>query len=268
MSEATEGNAETAVARLEGVPRVVPPDVASDSDPHDRARKFVAAAVGAEAPRAVGLALVARTCRAAATALSSSGCAVHLVGRDGASVVAGSSDDRSTRVADLAFTTGEGPELDAFRLRRPVLVADLAREAKRWPGFAHAADDAGVRALFCFPLQVGGVSLGVLDLYSDVPRVLTSDDLSLALAFSHLVVLTVLGDHSIDEDGVWEPLLDHRAEVHQAQGMVMVDLGVDLAEALLRMRAHAFQVGQPLIDIARSIIAGLVLPSAQQGDAP
>ena len=63
-----------------------------------------------------------------------------------------------------------------------------------------------------------------------------------------------------------EPVLDHRAEIHQAQGMVMVDLSVDLAEALLRMRAHAFQGGLPLIQVARAIIAGLVLPSAQAGD--
>jgi hypothetical protein len=240
---------------------VAPPDASSTSDPHERARRFVAAAAAGDDQLAAGLALVPRMCRAAVQALTMSGCAVHLVGRDGASGVAGSSDDRSTRIADIAFTTGDGPGLDAFRLRRPVLVADLARETKRWPGFAHAALAVGVGAVHCFPLQVGGISLGVLDLYADAPRVLSSDELSLALAFSHLAVLTVLGDQAIDEDGAWEPLLDHRAEIHQAQGMVMVDLGVDIPEALLRMRAHAFQAGQPLINVAREIIAGLVLPS-------
>ena len=97
---------------------------------------------------------------------------------------------------------------------------------------------------------------------------LSPDELSLALAFSHLAVLTILGDHAVDEDGEWEPLLDHRAEIHQAQGMVMVDLGIDLAEALLRMRAHAFHGGLPLIQVARAIIAGLVLPSARAGETP
>lgn len=246
---------------------MAPPDSPLASDPHERARKFVASEA-ADGHLAAELDLVPRMCRAAARALSLSGTAVHLVGRDGASGVAGSSDDRSTRIADLAFTTGDGPGLDAFRLRRPVLVADLARETGRWPGFAHIAADAGVGAVYCFPLQVGGISLGVLDLYSDEPRVLADDELSLALAFSHLAALTVLGDHAVDEDGEWEPLLDHRAEIHQAQGMVMVDLGVDLADALLRMRAHAFQGGLPLIQVARAIIAGLVLPCTQAGDVP
>lgn len=254
--------------RLEGVRRVSPLDAGSGPDPHTRARQFVAAAAGDDVYLAAGLALVPRICRAAAGALSLAGCAVHLVGRDGASGVAGSSDDRSIQIADIAFTTGDGPALDAFRLRRPVLAADLARETRRWPGFAHVACDAGVGAVFCFPLQVGGISLGVLDLYSDEPRVLEDDEVSLALAFSHLALLTVLGDHSIDEEGEWEPVLDHRAEIHQAQGMVMVDLGVDLADALLRMRAHAFQGGLPLIQVARAIIAGLVLPSTQAGDMP
>ena len=110
---------------------------------------------------------------------------------------------------------------------------------------------------------------GVLDLYGErQPRALSPDELSLALAFSHLAVLMVLGDPGIDADGEWEPALDHRAEIHQAQGMVMVDLGVDLAEALVRMRAHAFQGGLPLIQVARAVIAGLVLPSARGGETP
>lgn len=249
---------------------MAPPDAGGVEDPYDRARRFVAAAAAAadDERLAAGLALVPRMCRAAAHALSLSGCAVHLVGRDGVSGVAGSSNDRSARIADVAFTTGDGPGVEALRLRRPVLVADLATESRRWPGFAHAAADEGVRAVYCFPLQVGGVSLGVLDLYGDEPRVLTADELSLALAFSHLAVLTILGDHAVDRDGEWAPLLDHRAEIHQAQGMVMVDLGVDLAEGMLRMRAHAFQAGQPLIEVARAIIAGLVLPAAQAEESP
>ncbi len=247
---------------------MAPPGGGSGPDHAERARRFVAEAAGDGEHLESGLALVPRMCRAAARALTLSGCAVHLVGRDGASGVAGSSDDRSSRIADLAFTTGDGPGLDAYRLRRPVLVADLSRAAARGPGFADAAADVGVGAVYCFPLQVGGVSLGVLDLYGDEPRVLSPDELSLALAFSHLAVLMVLGDPGIDADGEWEPALDHRAEIHQAQGMVMVDLGVDLAEALLRMRAHAFQGGLPLIQVARAIIAGLVLPSARGGETP
>jgi len=124
--------------------------------------------------------------------------------------------------------------------------------------------------VYCFPLQVGGVILGVLDLYSERDRALDDEEVSLALAYTHLAALTILGDHALTDQGwvqgPWEPLVDHRAEIHQAQGMVMVDLGVDLAEALLRMRAHAYSEGRPLIEIAQAIIQGLELPAAGTGE--
>jgi AmiR/NasT family two-component response regulator len=54
--------------------------------------------------------------------------------------------------------------------------------------------------------------------------------------------------------------LDYRAEVARAQGMVMVDLGVGLAEALVLLRAHAFAGDVMLIDLARRVISGYRLP--------
>ncbi len=48
----------------------------------------------------------------------------------------------------------------------------------------------------------------------------------------------------------------HRPEVHQASGMVMVQLGVPIEEALARLRAHSFTVGQPLWEVARAVVAG------------
>jgi hypothetical protein len=44
--------------------------------------------------------------------------------------------------------------------------------------------------------------------------------------------------------------------------MVMVDLEVDLAEALSLMRAHAFGRGLSLLDVAREVLAGARLPSS------
>jgi AmiR/NasT family two-component response regulator len=54
--------------------------------------------------------------------------------------------------------------------------------------------------------------------------------------------------------------LDYRSEIAQAQGMVMVDLGVSLSQALVRLRAHAFAYEEPLIAVARHVIDGYVLP--------
>jgi hypothetical protein len=197
-----------------------------------------------------------RLCRAASTALDVDGCAVHLLLEDGRSGIAAVAPSAVAPLADLAFTVGEGPTLDAFTLRRPVLAGDLTQQGSRWAGFSQAAADLGVHAVLSFPLQVGGMTLGVLELYAFRPRALDDRETALALAFADLATGVVL-DGPL---GPLAPVLDHRAEVHQAQGMVMVDLRVDMREALVRMRAHAFREGIPLIDLARAIIKGSRLP--------
>jgi len=45
-----------------------------------------------------------------------------------------------------------------------------------------------------------------------------------------------------------------RAELFQAQGMVMVQLGVTIGEALVRMRAYAYAENRRLEDIARDVV--------------
>jgi hypothetical protein len=47
----------------------------------------------------------------------------------------------------------------------------------------------------------------------------------------------------------------HRAEVHQASGMVAVQLGVSVADAEARLRAHAYAVNRSVVDVARDIVA-------------
>jgi hypothetical protein len=47
-----------------------------------------------------------------------------------------------------------------------------------------------------------------------------------------------------------------RSEIHQAQGMVMVQLGTDLATAMVRLRAHAYGGGRRLGEVARDIVSG------------
>lgn len=245
------------------------PPYDGDSDP-SRYAVATARSLVRDATADTGLhgtaALLQRVCRAAAVELSLRGCAVHLLTGAGSSEVAASSDSTSARAADLAFTTGEGPCLEAFRLRRPVLAVDLQQDATRWPGFVQAALEAEVAAVFCFPVQVGGVALGALELHSDHPRSLQDRELALALAFTQLTGRALLGELGQDLESPLSPLLDHRAEIYQAQGMVMVDLGVELGEALVRMRAHAFSHGVPLIDLARSIIAGASLPVGDRAD--
>ena len=46
----------------------------------------------------------------------------------------------------------------------------------------------------------------------------------------------------------------HWAEIHQATGMVSVQLGVSLSDAFVRLRAHAFAHGRTLRFVSREIV--------------
>jgi hypothetical protein len=213
-------------------------------------------------PGADGLvSLVERLCVALTKYLSATGVAVHLMSPTGSDGVVAASSRRCKALVELEFTTGEGPSQDAFTRRRPVLIPDLrSGDGARWPGYASAGVDAGVAAVFAFPLHVGAAGLGVLDVFVDKPGSLPEQDLALILTFAQIATEILLDDPMTTSDGDLQAglasALDYRVEIYQAQGMLMVALGVGLAEALARMRAHAFSHGLPLIDLAHEVIAG------------
>ena len=167
----------------------------------------------------------------------------------------------SHELEELQFALGEGPCRDAFRSRRPSLEPDLmGRGMRRWPGYAPAANEYGVRAVFAIPLQVGAVRLGALDIYRVEVGPLSVVALSHAVTFANIAVSVLLDGQSTttgdEKVSSVDDVLAYRAEVYRAQGMVMVDLGVTVTEAMARLRAYSYAEGIPLSDIAKDIVAG------------
>jgi hypothetical protein len=191
------------------------------------------------------------------------------------------SDELAELLEDLQFSLGEGACVEAATTGRPVLVDDLhhSAEAARWPIFAAAvAERTPIRALFALPLQWGSIKLGVMDLYRLAAGGLSSAQYRDAITAAETAALMMLGQrtdpdpsrhddpahrdgHALlaadgDGDGQWlEHAVSHRAEIHQATGMVLAQLGVSATEALARLRGHAFVEQRLLIDVARDVVA-------------
>ena len=105
---------------------------------------------------------------ASVTRVSSAGVVLIMHGRSLGTVC--SSDPVAETVEEMQYTFGEGPCVDAFSSRQPVLIPDLAAvEVVRWPGFRDGALGAGIRAAFGFPILIGTVCIGALNLYHDRP---------------------------------------------------------------------------------------------------
>jgi GAF domain-containing protein len=202
--------------------------------------------------------LVTRLCAECRSALPVSGVAVALMTANGPSgVVLGATDRRARQLEELQFSFGEGPCVEASRTGSPVFQPDLAETGlARWPGFAGDILDIGVRAIFAFPLRVGAIHVGVLDLYRDVPGHLSILELADALCFADAATVVVLHlqDHQEPGSALIESI-DSRAGVHQATGMIAVQLGVGLAEALLRLRAYAYATERPVPDVAADVVS-------------
>ncbi|MFC4999439.1 GAF and ANTAR domain-containing protein [Dactylosporangium cerinum] len=202
--------------------------------------------------------LLRQVCVDAAQALAASGVGVSVMTVDGVHGMAAASDPDTARIEELQFTFGEGPCIDAFASNRPVLMPELDGAAdRRWPVYTPAVTDAGVRAVFAFPLQVGAARLGVIDVFRDQPGPLSRSHLGQAFTFADRAVTVLLDGQertAPGSDGLDEAF-EHRADLFQAQGMVMIQLGVPIAEALVRMRAYAYAAGRPLSEVAADIVA-------------
>jgi hypothetical protein len=236
--------------------------VTGGADDRAAIRRLIASATGTAENL---LDLLGRVCRVSAGRLAASGVGISVMTDSGVRGLAVASDSTSERFEELQFTLGEGPCIDAFGARRPVLIADLSDGAlARWPVYAPAVREDGIRAVFAFPLQVGAARLGVMDVFRRRPGPLSEAELRTALLFADMIVEVLLDRQEDlgrrgDPDGLVQDV-GNRAQLFQAQGMIMVQLGVTLSEAMMRMRAYAFATNQRLDDVARDIVdRGLTL---------
>jgi hypothetical protein len=174
-------------------------------------------------------------------------------------------DPVGEELAELQLTLGEGPCHDVLALAAPALGSDLADDdsGRRWPAFTSEARELGAGAVFAFPLIVGAIRAGVLGGYRRSAGRLTSGqlgDLLILADTATMLLLDSLADGVSDGVGPWlngqsPDLALHRAEIDQATGMLTVQLGVDIAEALARLRAYAYSQDRRLAEVARDIVA-------------
>lgn len=208
--------------------------------------------------------LVQRLCQDCADTIPITGVGMALMNDWGHQGVVAATDGPARVMEELQFTLGEGPCLDASRARRPVLQPDLAKTAvARWPGFGPEALDAGIAAIFAFPLHVGAIRIGILDLYRDSPGSLEPAALAGALTYADAAVLVLMHlQAQMPTDGGLHPQLadpiETRAEVHQATGVTSVTASVSLADAFLLLRARAYAEQRPIIAVAQEVIAGIL----------
>lgn len=222
---------------------------------HDRWLRIVTALSAREGPEPTP----AGMCSAAADLLGAAGAGI-VVMAEGVPGAGFASNPLATFLEDLQFTLGTGPRVDAHTGGVPVGENDLtAATTERWIGFDGPAVEAGARSVFSFPLRLGAARLGSLTVYRAQPGPLDEGVYADALVLAEIVTRALLAAQSglpetalavgLGEEGAFD------ARVHQASGMVSVQLDVGVGEALARLRARAFADGVALAAVAADIVA-------------
>lgn len=213
-----------------------------------------------------GSAAADRLCKACVAFLAVDAAAISLI-FDGANAgTLGASSDLAREYDELQFTSGEGPCLESVSTRAPVLTTDLAAdvEAGRWPAYGPALLGYDIAGVFAMPVVVAGQYVGALDLYRQRSAALVGDDFAGALVAAELAEMPLLDllaeDLQAAADNPASPAWAElhkitRDEVSQATGMLVAQLEIEPAEALVRLRAHAFATNRSATDVAHDIVA-------------
>jgi GAF domain-containing protein len=209
-------------------------------------------------PDADPLSRLQRLCELCASVACVTGVAVSLASASARSTVC-ATDEVAERLEELQDTVGEGPRVQALQGKRSVLVADLARERARWPGFAPGAWEAGVRAVFVLPLRMGALHLGALSLYRTESGPLAGEQYKdVRVLCEAAAVLLTLDQPGSETAAAFMWVVSDRSrfhpQVHQAVGATMVHLQVGPREAFARMCAHAYATNTMIGAVAEQIL--------------
>ncbi len=200
-------------------------------------------------------------CRPFLSSLPVSGASVTVVTASGARMTLCSSDAIAARIDELQFELGEGPQSSVALSGQIVIVPDVAsRGHDDWPVLGAALGELPVGAIFCVPIQMGAVTVGVATLYCDKPLALNNHQQTTALAIASAIAGGAVQHamvSAIDDAAVESPTAPAlRREVHQATGILLVQLNTTATIAYARLQAYAFANGRTLQSVAHDVVAG------------
>jgi ANTAR domain-containing protein len=204
---------------------------------------------------AQGEPLAMRLCRSATRVLGGDGAAITLAYTDLERVTLCTTDDVALTIEEAQDVMGQGPGPDAYRSGEYVRLELSPRGGAdpRWPLLESAELSALAPAVVhAVPLKERRDDpIGVLTVYQrgEDSRI----DVDSALVLGQVLAAALLADGPTQHDG------DHaewteRAEVHQATGMVVAQLGVPPSDAIALIRAHAYSHGQSVNRSAHAVV--------------
>lgn len=158
--------------------------------------------------------------------------------------------DLGGQADNLQRELGEGPCIRAAVSDLTVWIDDMRTET-RWPNFAAAAADLGIRSMACFYLYIDGDDSAALNLHSTEPAAFTAEARQLGELFAAHAA-TAFG--AIQEKQQLRAALGSRDIIGQAKGMIMERYKLDAGEAFALLARLSQDTNTKLVDVAVQIV--------------
>ena len=184
-----------------------------------------------------------------------------LVDEDQTAWTPAATDEAAVAIDKLQYVTGQGPCLEAARTGRAVRIG-IDDIHDRWPAFAAAADDVGMRSYLSAPLVLGDEPvLGALNTYA--PAAAAFDPIDEALlslvtaAASAAIVHARRYLRSRDLASHLKAAMESRAAIEQAKGVLMAQQAITADKAFEWLVQESQQTNTKLRDVASSLLESL-----------
>ena len=178
--------------------------------------------------------------------------------------VVGATDDIARRADEVQLGVGQGPYLNSTVLTDidSVLVTRVDYE-ERWPEWARAVYDLGVRAVLSVELGTSRQRLGALNLYADEVDRFSDDDIELARILARHAAIAL--DRTRREANL-SRAIDSQQSIGQALGILMERFGIDADQAFAVLRRYSQDANLKLRDVAQRLVETRLLPSQMPSD--
>lgn len=194
--------------------------------------------------------------------LDVSAAGLMLISPDGDLRAMASSSETMRMVELFELQTQEGPCLDCYRSRQPVLNQHLGALERRWPHFEPVALEAGFHSVHALPMRLRGNVIGALNLFRIDRADLEEADIVAGQALADAATITILQHQAALETQLVNARLSNalnsRIVIEQAKGVLAERAGISMEAAFAAMRNRARNHNEKLVDVAQGVIDGTV----------
>lgn len=196
-------------------------------------------------------------CDRSAEALSATGAGVSVAGEEGLLRFVTATSEEIRRLEEVQESTQEGPCVEAFVSRKPVVVPDI-RDVEAWPAYKRLAAEFPHRAVVGYPLHHGNRALGAFNVYNAEVREWSEEDLDTLGVFADMATAYLVRTAELAEArqlaGQLQTALDSRVLIEQAKGMLAGERRISVDEAFDLLREHSRENNIRLVDVCQEVV--------------